>query len=69
MNTRLIETSALLVLFGVMTPLASYAGFFGEHPHYLHALSDMKYARNRIRSQFVNRDLITIITERWYRDI
>ena len=49
MNKRLIETSALLVLFGAMTPLASYAGFFGDHPHYLHALSDMKYARNLIQ--------------------
>jgi hypothetical protein len=49
MNKRFIEVSALLVLFGAMTPLASYAGFFGEHPRYLHAISDMKYARNLIQ--------------------
>jgi hypothetical protein len=28
---------------------ASYAGFFGDHPKYLHALSDMRYARALIQ--------------------
>jgi hypothetical protein len=26
-------------------PLASFAGFFGHHPRYLHAMSDLRYAR------------------------
>ncbi|HEY9717341.1 MAG TPA: hypothetical protein V6C69_07730 [Trichormus sp.] len=28
---------------------ASYAGYFGDHPKYLHALSDMRYARELIQ--------------------
>lgn len=48
-TNRLLKSSALLVLLAAMTPLASYAGFFGDHPHYLHALSDLRYARNLIQ--------------------
>lgn len=31
-----------------LAPTASFAGFFGDHPRYLHALSDMRYARSLI---------------------
>jgi hypothetical protein len=29
-------------------PSKSYAGWFGDHPRYLHALSDMRYAKSLI---------------------
>jgi hypothetical protein len=31
-----------------LAPSASFAGFFGDHPRYLHALSDMRYARSLV---------------------
>ena len=43
--TRLLQIAPLAVLITALNPLASYAGFFGDHPRYLHALSDMRYAR------------------------
>ena len=44
-NTRM---AALAVLIGVIAPTASYAGWWGDHPRYLHAISDMKYARSLV---------------------
>ncbi|HEY9757530.1 MAG TPA: hypothetical protein V6C97_20345 [Oculatellaceae cyanobacterium] len=41
--------AALAVLIGVVAPNASYAGWFGDHPRYLHAISDMKYARSLVQ--------------------
>jgi hypothetical protein len=35
---------AVLVL-SIIIPVASFAGFFGDHPHYVQALSDLGYAR------------------------
>ena len=35
----------LVVALSIVLPVASFAGFFGDHPHYLHALSDLRFAR------------------------
>jgi hypothetical protein len=45
-NTRM---AALAILVGVIAPTASYAGWWGDHPRYLHAISDMKYARSLVQ--------------------
>jgi hypothetical protein len=41
------NTKVLLAVIGISLslPLASFAGFFGDHPRYLHALSDLREAR------------------------
>jgi len=51
MNRFLFRTAQFgsMALFVAMaSPLASYAGFFGDHPRYLHALSDLRYARSLV---------------------
>ncbi len=45
---RSVQFASLAIFVTAATPLASYAGFFGDHPRYLHALSDLRYARSLV---------------------
>jgi hypothetical protein len=47
-TSKVVQSTTAAIGLCLALPLASFAGFFGDHPHYLHALSDMRYARNLI---------------------
>jgi hypothetical protein len=46
---RIVRALPLVVALSIAVPMASFAGFFGDHPRYVHALSDIRYARALIR--------------------
>jgi hypothetical protein len=45
-HRNMASTVALSALISIATPVASWAGFFGDHPRYLHAITDLRTARN-----------------------
>ena len=45
MRSKVTRAVQLVIALSIVLPVASFAGFFGDHPHYLHALSDLRYAR------------------------
>ncbi len=45
---RCAQVLPVVVALCALAPSASFAGFFGDHPRYLHALSDMRYARSLV---------------------
>jgi len=47
-SSKFVQSTIAALGLWLALPLASFAGFFGEHPHYLHALSDIRYARTLI---------------------
>jgi hypothetical protein len=46
---RLTRALPLVAILSIAVPVASFAGFFGDHPRYVHALSDIRYARALIQ--------------------
>ena len=48
MKNPLLKIAPALAL-SAMIPLAAWAGFFGEHPRYEHAVSDLRVARNLLQ--------------------
>jgi hypothetical protein len=45
---RCAQVLPVVMALCALAPSASFAGFFGDHPRYLHALSDMRYARSLV---------------------
>jgi hypothetical protein len=43
--TSIVAVAPVAFVLSATMPLSSFAGFFGDHPRYLHALSDLRYAR------------------------
>ena len=46
---KIVRTLPLVLTLSLAVPVASFAGFFGDHPRYVHALSDIRYARALIQ--------------------
>ncbi len=44
-SNRTTQVLLTVVVSSLTISQASFAGFFGDHPRYLHALSDLRYAR------------------------
>jgi hypothetical protein len=44
-RTKITRCLPLVVALSIILPVSSFAGFFGAHQHYAHALSDLHYAR------------------------
>jgi len=43
---NMASAMALSALVSIAMPVASWAGFFGDHPRYLHAIKDLRTARH-----------------------
>jgi hypothetical protein len=43
---KMASLMALTALTSIAMPAASWAGFFGDHPKYLHAITDLRTARH-----------------------
>lgn len=48
-RTRIARALPMVLALSVAVPVSSFAGFFGDHRLYMHALSDIRYARALIQ--------------------
>ena len=49
-KSKIMKALPLVLALSIVLPVASFAGFFGDHPRYVHALSDIRYARALIEA-------------------